>query len=119
MRHPVQDNKKIISGADVALILVLLLAGTGMLLYHNKHKKSGFTVQISVSGNVQAALSLDEDTVYDVETEYGHNQVVIEHGQVYVRNADCPDGICVSHRAISNIGETIICLPHQLVVEVK
>lgn len=119
MQHPVQDNKKIISGADVVLIMILLLAGTGMLLYYNKHKESGFTVQISVSGNVQAALSLDEDAVYDVETEHGHNQVVIEHGQAYVRDADCPDRICVSHKAISNIGETIICLPHQMVVEVK
>lgn len=119
MKNPVQENKKIISKADIILIFVLLLAGIGMLMYYKLHKKTGFTVQISVSGDVQTSLSLDEDMVYDVETAYGYNQVVIENGQAYVKDADCPDRICVLHKAISNEGETIICLPHQLVVEIK
>jgi len=32
--------------------------------------------------------------------------------------ADCRDGICVDHTPISLNGETIICLPHRLVIEI-
>ena len=33
--------------------------------------------------------------------------------------ADCPDQICVSHRKISRDGESIICLPNQVVVTIQ
>ena len=32
--------------------------------------------------------------------------------------ADCPDQICVNHRAVSREGESIICLPNQVVISV-
>ena len=38
--------------------------------------------------------------------------------KVSVNNKDCPDKICVNHAAISKKGETIVCLPHKVVVEV-
>jgi len=37
---------------------------------------------------------------------------------VDVIEADCPDKICVKHTNIKNAGETIICLPHKLVIEI-
>ena len=33
--------------------------------------------------------------------------------------ADCPDKICVNTGKISKIGETIVCLPHRVVVEIQ
>ena len=33
--------------------------------------------------------------------------------------ADCPDQICVNHRPVSRNGESIICLPNEVVVSVK
>ena len=32
--------------------------------------------------------------------------------------ADCPDQICRNHAAISQTGETIVCLPHKAVIEI-
>ena len=32
--------------------------------------------------------------------------------------ADCPDLICVHHKPISRQGESIVCLPHKVIVEV-
>ena len=45
--------------------------------------------------------------------------MVIADGTADVTQADCPDKICVDHAPISRDRETIICLPHKLVVEVK
>ena len=32
--------------------------------------------------------------------------------------SSCPDLICVRHKAVSETGETIVCLPHKLVIEI-
>ncbi len=50
---------------------------------------------------------------------YGSNTIKIEGGGVTVTDADCPDGYCVSHVKISNEGETIVCLPHRLVIKIE
>ncbi|MFR4337598.1 MAG: NusG domain II-containing protein [Lachnospira pectinoschiza] len=33
-------------------------------------------------------------------------------------DADCPDKLCVKTGMISKTGETIVCLPHRVVVEI-
>lgn len=112
-------NAKYISKADIILIAGLLLAGAAALLYHNTRKETGLRVCVSVSGELRETFSLARDAEYAVDTEYGHNLVIIRDGRVYVAEADCADKICVNHKPISNTGEVIICLPHQLVVEIK
>ena len=47
-----------------------------------------------------------------------YNLVSVTDGMVVVEDADCKDQICVRHKAISSRGESIICLPHRLVVEI-
>ena len=35
-----------------------------------------------------------------------------------MKDAECPDKLCMRQGAISRDGQTIVCLPHKLVVEV-
>ncbi len=35
-----------------------------------------------------------------------------------MKEADCPDKVCVGMRRISKSGETIVCLPHKLVIAI-
>ena len=35
-----------------------------------------------------------------------------------MKDADCPDKICINMGTIRKKGQTIICLPHKLVVEI-
>ena len=44
---------------------------------------------------------------------------VIQNGQAKMEWADCPDQLCVHQKAISRTGESIICLPNQVVVSVQ
>lgn len=80
--------------------------------------KTGTAAEITVDGATVATLPLDTDTTYTVEGIGGHNTVVVRGGKVTVTDADCPDKICVRHRAVSRTGESIICLPHRVVVTV-
>lgn len=47
-----------------------------------------------------------------------YNLFVCENGEVRMIQSNCPDLLCVHHRAVSGVGENIICLPHKLVIEV-
>ena len=112
------DDEKIISKRDIYLIVILLAVLIVVVLVMHFTKKTGYNVRISADGKTIKTLSLDKDEEYVYESDKGYNIVVIKDNEVYVKEADCPDKICVNHKKISNVGETIICLPHKLVVEI-
>ncbi|SDH98509.1 NusG domain II-containing protein [Proteiniclasticum ruminis] len=49
----------------------------------------------------------------------GVNIVEIVDEKVGMYEADCPDKVCYSPEYISRPGETIVCLPNRIVIEVK
>ncbi len=71
---------------------------------------------ISVAGEEYGVYSLSEDRTVSVNDT---NRLVIENGTVKMEWADCPDQICVNHRQISRDGESIICLPNEVVVTIQ
>lgn len=105
---------------DVILIGVLLLVSViAMLIINVFIKKPGDRVLVKVDGDVVYNLSLSDDTTVTVEGyQGGYNEIIIEYGYVKVNSADCPDELCVHSGTIDKAGETIVCLPHRVVVEV-
>lgn len=55
----------------------------------------------------------------EIPGKIGRCVLVIEDGKAYMEEADCPNQICVHHSAISHKGETIVCLPNRIVIEVQ
>lgn len=105
---------------DFILIAVVLAAALiSAAFVYMTHNKGDMAV-IKVDGNVISELSLSENTTITVEGYQGGSNVVsIIDGKAYVSEADCPDKICVKTGGISRAGETIVCLPHRVVVEIK
>lgn len=79
---------------------------------------SGEAVTLEMGGEVIGNYPLDTDRQVTVESENGYNLVVIKGGRVYVEEADCRCGVCTAHTPIDKEGETIICLPHKLIVRI-
>lgn len=100
------------------LLVALILAGLGFFLL----REAGDVVEVEVNGERFGVYSLAEDTVVDIYTgENGtqHNRLVIQNGEAFVKTASCPDGICSDHKPISRTGESIVCLPHRVVITVR
>ena len=79
-------------------------------------------VSVQVNGVEIKKIILDpqlEGHTIPVQTEYGYNLIELGDGRVRVIEADCPDKIDVKQGYISRIGETIVCLPNKMVVEIK
>ena len=103
---------------DLILGLVAIIAAAGIWLFYSAGADHGLTAVLTVDGEVRAEMPLDENGDVTIETEWGYNIVHTENGQVFVTEADCRDQICVDHKKIDKVGETIVCLPHKMVVEV-
>lgn len=104
--------------ADLVLACSLLAASVGLFIALQLWSHVGRTVRVQVEGVTVATLPLDTDTVYAIEGVGGSNTLIIDNGKASVTDATCPDGVCVRHRAIGRAGESIICLPHKVVVTV-
>jgi hypothetical protein len=76
-------------------------------------------VVVTVDGQLFGEYSLREDRTLEIRSGDGYNLLVVEGGYAYVRSASCPDGICAAHRPVSHEGESIICLPNKVVVEIR
>lgn len=72
-------------------------------------------IEIKVDGNLQGTYSLWEDQEITIGKT---NVLVISGGKAKMQSAQCPDQICVRQTAISKKGETIVCLPNKVIVEV-
>ena len=106
---------------DILLILCILLIASAGVFYLYGLRPSGDTVKVSVDGKEYGVYPLSEDVTEDIYTgkngEY-LNRLVIKDGKAYMETANCPDGICVEHSKIFRDGESIVCLPHRVVVTV-
>ncbi|MBE5944680.1 MAG: NusG domain II-containing protein [Lachnospiraceae bacterium] len=114
----VNEKEKLISVADIALALGIILLCVAGVIALSLMKEQGGSVQISVEGKVIETLPLSKDIEYEITTDKGTNIVVVDNGKANVSFADCPDKVCVKHNYIDETGETIICLPHKLVIEI-
>ena len=102
----------------ITAILVIVAIGAATLFFL---RGEGSTVQVEVDGTVIGIYPLSVDREVEIITgENGEelNLLVIKDGKATVTAATCPDGICAAHRPISREGESIVCLPHKVVVTV-
>lgn len=109
---------------DKFLILMILLISLSSFLYINRYAFSDreMYVSVQVNGVEIKKIILDSQLVghtIPVQTEYGYNLIELGDGKVRVIEADCPDKIDVKQGYISRIGETIVCLPNRMVIEIK
>lgn len=104
----------------VLIVLLLVIAGAGAL-YLFAFRGSGDTVQVTVDGELYGVYALSQTLTEDIRTgddQTRLNRLVIRDGKAYVESASCPDGICAAHRPIFRRGESIVCLPHRVVITV-
>lgn len=105
----------------VILFSVLFVLGCGGFLLLRSGGHTGHVAEIRLDGELYQSIDLDAVTVpYEIEiqTEYGENTVYVEHGQISITHADCPDQICVEQGAIVDSLVPIVCVPHHLTIEI-
>ena len=99
----------------LSLLLIVSLAGVALFFLRGE----GDTVIVTVEGEIYGTYPLDREITVEIRTGYEErNVLVIREGKARVEEATCPDGICAAHKPISREGESIVCLPHRVVITV-
>ena len=102
---------------DLILIGALLVISIGVLLVTTLTRREGGYVEIEQSGQVIATYSLSINAEYELNG--GTNILVIENGEAYLKDANCPDKTCVKTGKIRYVNQSIICLPNEISITVR
>lgn len=98
------------------LLFALICFGGYQLFYSG----NGAYVEITVDSKHINTLPLSKDTTLTIKgTNNGTNILTIKDGIASITDADCPDKLCVKQKSISKEGETLVCLPHKVVVSIS
>ena len=99
-----------------ALILAASLAS--LVLLADTPAQGRGTVQIHVDNRVVRTLSLRDSGRFSLPLDKGSVELEISDGRIRVLESECPRHMCEHRGWIAAPGETIVCLPRKLVVEI-
>ena len=116
---------RIIKKMDIVIIAVLLiLSFTPHLIFFKtsqKGSKNNYAI-IKVDGKIHKKIDLSNvknNEEVNLNLPNGKNTLLIKNNSIQMDSANCNDALCVKQGNISKVGQTIICLPHKLIIEIK
>ncbi|MFQ6848427.1 MAG: NusG domain II-containing protein [Clostridium perfringens] len=108
---------------DLIIIIVLIILSLMpiRLLISSNNSGDLKRVIISVNGEEYESLELKENLnkIIKIEEGLGVTAICINKGQVYMNHSNCTDKVCMRQGKISKIGESIVCLPNRVFIEIK
>jgi len=102
----------IILVAVIGLLAILLWLG----IYFTQNE--GAYAYVTVKNAEYGKYPLDTDTEIRIGDGSTYNILVIKDGKAEVTEASCPDKLCVHQGKVHYDGQSIICLPNKVVVEI-
>lgn len=111
--------------ADIVIVFIAIaLAGVvfGVIKLNDYGKLSSRYVLIYSKGKLITKVKIKDFSFKDrvcIKNELGENIISIEKGGARIVEADCHDKICIKSGFIDTPGQSLICLPHKLTVEIK
>ena len=104
------------------IAFIIVISSIGVFAYMNIVKGSHHIAEIKQDGKV--IRTVDRDKVEPPEeikiaNKYGYNIIRIENGRIRIIDADCPDKLCVKTGWITESGQSVICLPHKLIIKIQ
>lgn len=106
--------------ADYLITIGLLIISLLMSFFISKlnTNKTGQYIRIEQDSKLLGEYPLNKDREIELKNNNHYNKVIIKDGAAYMQESNCRDQICVHMAKISKDGQTIICLPNRVFVEV-
>jgi hypothetical protein len=104
---------------DFVIIFVLFAASFSTLFFFTSGGKTGAEAEVRVNGTVVKTFDLTKNQTWTYRTKNGFwNIIEVKDGKIRDKADNSPDQIAVHKGWISMVGDTAVCLPHNLVIEV-
>lgn len=119
MKREMQKNRAVLlKRSDIVIIGIWAAAALCLFLlsaFGTRDTEKAMMLEITVGKEIFGIYSLDEDRTIDIGSG---NICEIKNGEVKMTYADCPDRICLHSKAISGMGESIVCLPNHVILKI-
>ncbi|SDE73477.1 NusG domain II-containing protein [Sporomusa acidovorans] len=105
----------------IVALTTLSITGIGLNLhYMSSVSGQARSIVVTVAGKTVKTFPLRQGYVgeYRIDGHDGYNIIEYQGGRVRMKEADCPDQICVQQGWISIPPQQIVCLPNRVVVKV-
>lgn len=108
----------------IAAVLLCALAGMVMIYRHfftSTEQLSPAQATIKAEGKVLRTIDLDPaggNEIIQIAGRLGPATVEVAAGKIRMREANCPEQICVKQSWIQSPGSTIVCLPGEIIIHV-
>lgn len=114
-----ETNKFLNNKFEKMLWIIILLVAGGLFLFLKFSADDGEQVIVKVDKKEIARydLNTDREVVIDGK-DGGKNTLVIKDGKAYIKDATCPDKLCEHQGKIHMVGQSLICLPNRVVIEI-
>lgn len=103
---------------DLILLAVIIALAALIWLFIRITRSEGAYALVTVNGEVFGEYPLDTDAEIRIGDDESYNILVIKDGTAEITEASCPDKLCVNQGKASYDGQSIICLPNKVVVEI-
>ena len=97
------------------VLIALILLGAHFFMSGDQNDKA---LRVTQNDRVIMTIPLHKDTEEKIVDGDHYNIIVIKEGKAFVQETNCKNQICVHTKAIADIGESIACLPHHLILEI-
>ena len=114
-------NFRKVTQSEVLLIAVVLLFSVAAILWNwsggLKGDKHGGMVAVHQQGKLLERVGLEKDTI--VVLPEGQMKIELKDSRVRVAWSNCPNQLCVNTGWIKTAGETIVCVPNKVLIEIE
>lgn len=108
---------------DIIIAAFLLALSFTPFFFLKTHKQVNPTNEeiaiVKVNNKVVKKLNLNHNTVWTYDKNGQRNVLEVHSKKIHVVEANCKDQVCVKEGWKSKPGQTIVCLPHKFLVEIK
>ena len=110
---------------DVVIIILLLVISFiphlifGVVLGYDYDRTYA---EITIGGKFYKKIPLSEHSGEDIiEIKSGNhiNKIKIVNNKLSIVEANCPDSLCIHQGEILKVGQSVVCLPNKVMVEIK
>ncbi len=111
------EMRKISSIKLIIIFAALVIISSASILIMSGRSQAVLTAEIYSDGQLLHSIDLNQvGESYTIELP--HNTVLVEHGQISMKSADCPDQVCVKQGPIKNEAYPIVCLPNKVEIRI-
>jgi hypothetical protein len=106
---------------DLALVMLVLFF-SGFLVFRtacNRARQSARPgkAEIYQASRMLESADLRKDSAFSILN--GKMRIKVEDGKIRVIDADCPQHLCVNMGGIEYSGQSIVCVPNKVLIEIK